>query len=203
MAKCIRCASPVAENAAYCSSCGRSTGSEDQLVTIDSTDQHLPSLKPSPSAIPGGLSFSLSASDHGGFVSGTILANRFRIVSLIGRGGMGEVYRADDLELGHYREIAPIYPSVLQFRYRQSPRPLQSTLHRRSRPLDPAPFYSGEISLLDTKGRLVSFSEIPPEKSDPPSGNPAPDWDPFWQAASLSPERLTPTSAVWTQLASR
>jgi len=98
-----------------------------------------------------------------------------------------------------YREIASIYPSVLQFRYRQSPRPLQSTSHRRIRPLDPAPYYSGEISLaLDTKGRLVSFSEIPPEKSDPPSSDPAPDWGPFWQAAALSPERLTPISALRT-----
>jgi hypothetical protein len=38
--------------------------------------------------------------DPGGFARGTILANRHRIVSLAGRGGMGEVYRADDLKLG-------------------------------------------------------------------------------------------------------
>jgi serine/threonine-protein kinase len=38
------------------------------------------------------------------FAPGAIIAGRYRLVSLLGRGGMGEVYRADDLTLD--QEIA-------------------------------------------------------------------------------------------------
>jgi protein kinase-like protein/zinc ribbon protein len=66
-----------------------------------------------PSASAGTLSSS-DAIGGGRFVPGQIIADRYRIVALAGRGGMGEVYRVEDLKLGQIVAIKFLPDSLSQ-----------------------------------------------------------------------------------------
>jgi Tol biopolymer transport system component len=47
------------------------------------------------------------------FNASAVIAGRFRIIRLVGRGGMGEVYQAEDLQMGGFVALKTIRPEIL------------------------------------------------------------------------------------------
>jgi len=90
--KCPRCGRDCSQDSMFCQYCGHHIQGEDEL---------------------GGTSAIHAGDINFGIVPGNLFASRYRIIEEIGRGGMGRIYKAEDLELGTVVALKAIRPEYL------------------------------------------------------------------------------------------
>jgi hypothetical protein len=129
---CSSCGAQVASTGRFCSSCGEPVdlntaptmvgnepaGAEAETLAAPPRKTTPPGVSPRPAPGPPASSARLPSSSDaiggGRFVPGQIIAGRYRVVALAGRGGMGEVYRAEDLKLSQIVAIKFLPESLSQ-----------------------------------------------------------------------------------------
>ncbi len=115
MPLCPACSHDAPGGSRFCPACAAPLEASPLAATATSAENARPT-EASPSSHP--------SLDGARFLPGAVLAARYRIIGLLGRGGMGEVYRADDLKLGQ-----PVALKFLPQELKQDAKRLARFLH--------------------------------------------------------------------------